>query len=253
LLLGNQGLDPIAQAATVSSNAPGYRMNLSFTITSTQLVAPLTGSASAVVDPPDDAASMSMTMQVPQSAQSLGTSTLRLGMILEGQDLYVKFPPSVVSELSSLGGKPWVEENLAKTAGLTGLSSLDDDPAGVLRELETGAGSVVDEGQQLVDGVPTTHYHAELSLYRLLGKLPSALRPVFQQITQGQSVPIDVWIDAHDLVRRVVMDLTLSTPNGPALQETATADLGDYGPQPRPTPPPANQVTDASAFAGLSS
>jgi hypothetical protein len=170
----------------------------------------------------------------------------------------VKFPRSLVNRLPSLGGKPWLEENLTSVAGVPGVSSLGydpsmSDPSAVLRELNTGAGSVVNEGQQVLDGVQSTHYHARLGVDRLLGKLPPAARALLGQIMQGQGVPIDVWIDAHNLVRRVVMSLALGAPSGPSLHETATADFSDYGPQPRPTPPPADQVTDGSSVAGLSS
>lgn len=254
----SHAVDPVAQAASVSSNAPGYRVNLSFTITSSQLGAPVSGSGTAVVDPPDHAASMSLEMdmsQDPEAVQELGTSTMQLGMVLDGQDLYVKLPQAIVNQLPSLGGKAWVEESLAKATALPGLSSLGGDPAtsdpgAILQELRAGADNVTDEGQQQVDGVQTTHYGGEINLDRLLGNLPSGDRAALEQLTQGQGVPIDVWIDAHDLVRRVVMSITLNAPNGPSLQETATTDITDYGPQPRPTPPPPGQVTDGSSIDG---
>jgi hypothetical protein len=253
----SQSVDPIAQAASVSSDASGYRMNLGFTITSSQLGGPISASGSAVVDPPDHAASMSLDMdlsQEPQAVAALGSSTMRLGMVLVGQDLYVRLPQAIVGHLPSLGGKPWVEENLGHAIGLPGLSSLGSDPGtsdpgAILKELRAGADSVTDEGQQRVDGVQTTHYWGELSFEPLLGNLPAADRAVVQQLTQGQGVPIDVWIDAHDLVRRVVMSLTLNAPDGVSLQETATTDITDYGPQPRPMAPPPDQVTDGSSIS----
>ena len=82
----------------------------------------------------------------------------------------------------------------------------------------------------------TTHYAATVSLDRLFGKLATLDKAVLQQIIPGQDVPIDVWIDARNLVRRVVMTLTIDVPNGPSMQETATADITDYGPQPRRHP-----------------
>lgn len=259
MLLGNQSVDPIAQAATVSSNAPGYRMQMSFTITSAQLDGPISGTASGVVDPPDHAASMSLAMdlsQVPQVAQALGSSQLQMGMVLLGQDVYVKFPKALIDQLPSLGGKPWIETNAAKVAGLPGLSSVDDNPTtsnptAVLKELQGGADGVTNVGQQVVDGVQTTHYQGELSFNRLWGNMPSSLRGVLQQITQGQGITVDVWVDAHNLVRRVVMSFTLGVANGPSVQETSTADFSDYGPQPRPTPPPASQVSDGSVIPGV--
>lgn len=261
-LSGNQAVDPIAQAATVSSDTPGYKMNLSVVVTSSQLSAPISASARAVVDPPAHAASMTVGIdasQLAQADQGLGSGKVQMGMVLVGQDMYMRFPRAMLTALPSLGGKPWVEINVANAAHVSGLSSLGDNPAmsdpqAVLQELQSVANGVVNDGHQRVDGVLTTHYAATVSLDRLYGKLASLDKAVLQQIIPGQDVPIDVWIDAHNLVRRVVMTLTIDVPNGPSMQETATADITDYGPQPRPTPPPADQVTDASSLvAGLPS
>jgi hypothetical protein len=49
------------------------------------------------------------------------------------------------------------------------------------------------------------------------------------------------------------MSLSLHAGGGVALQETVTADIGDYGPQPRPTPPSADQVQDLSSLIHLGS
>jgi hypothetical protein len=254
----NQALDPIAQAATVSAHAPGYKMELSYLITSSQLDAPITASGSAVVDPPDHAASMSLTMQVPQGALPIGGSTLQMGMVLDGQDVYLKLPQALAGRLPGLGAKPWIEVNAAKASGLPGLSSLGDsststDPGEMLQELRANAASVTNEGQQLVGGVQTTHYLAEFNLDQFLPNLPSSEQALLQKLIQNQNITVDVWIDSHHLVRRMVLLLALSLGGGPSLQENVTANFSDYGPQPRPTPPPASQVTDASSLAGLSS
>jgi hypothetical protein len=258
-LLGNQAIDPIAQAATTSAGAPGYRMNMTLNITSPQLPAPISATGSAVVDVPDKAVSMSLDMdlsQLPGTTQVLGSSTMRLGAILDGGVIYVQFPQSIVARLPTLAGKSWLKVNIAKAAGLPGFSSLGadptaSDPSQALQELKAGADSVTNEGQQWVDGVRTTHYRAQLNLDRMLPHVPPAQRALLQRLVQGE-IPIDVWVDAHHLVRRIDMFLALSLGTGPSLQETMTADFTDYGPQPRPTPPPADQVTDASGIAGVS-
>jgi hypothetical protein len=255
----NPAVDPVAQAATDSAGAPGYRMNLSIEITSPQLGVPLSTTGSAVVDPPDHALSMSLAIdmsQVPGAAQALGSSTMETDTVLDGQDVYVKFPQVVVDHLSSLGGKPWIEVNAAEEGGLPGLSSLGDDPnasdpSQMLQELRAAGDSVVNEGPQEIDGVQTTHYQSDLSPDSVLAKVPSAGRALLQRMVQGE-IPVDVWIDAHHLVRRMTMFLALSVPDGPSLQESITADFTDYGPQPRPTPPPASQVTALSSLAGVS-
>lgn len=258
VLLGNGAADPIAQAATVSANAPGYRLTMGFTITSPQMATPISASASAVVDTPDHAVAMSLVMQAPDAGQSAGTSTLRLAMILEGQNAYVKLPQALAGQVPKLGGRPWIEFNEAKAFGLPALSTLGEspnsDPTAILQELRAGADSITDEGQQLIDGVQTTHYHAEISLDRALSKsdLPSSLRTFVQKLIQSQRIPVDVWVDAHHLVRRINMFLAISVGGGPSLQESTTTDFSDYGPQPRPTPPPADQVTDGNNLAGSS-
>jgi hypothetical protein len=256
----NQAVDPIAQAASASSNQPGFRMNMTFSITSPAFGAPIAASGTAVVDPRDKAAAMSLRFdysQLPQAAQALGGGTLQLAMIVDGRDLYVKLPQAVVNKVAKLGGKPWVKVNVAKAAGVPGLSSLGgdpttSDPAAMLQELRAGAGSVTNAGQQQVDGVQTTHYRAALSPERLWSNVPSSERALAQKLMGSAEIPVDVWIDAHHLVRRVTMSLALGSPSGPGLQETFTADISDYGPQSRPTPPSADQVTDASNLgAGL--
>lgn len=263
----SQVTDPIAQAATVSSNAPGYRMNLSLTMTSPAFSAPILASGSAVVDPRDHAVSMSIAFdfsQLPQVAQSLGSTTMQMRMLLDGQVMYMKLPQTILNAAPTLAGKPWIKVNLAKVTGIPGLSSLGNDPttndpSQMLQYLRAASDGVTAEGQQQVDGVQTTHYLAQLSLDRLPGGLPPADQAAIQQAlsklrqaTQSQDLPVEVWIDAHHLVRRMAMSIALNPPTGPALQETATADMSDYGPQPRPTPPPADQVKDLSSLASLS-
>jgi hypothetical protein len=115
----------------------------------------------------------------------------------------------------------------------------------------------VNEGQEQVDGFQTTHYHAQLSFDRLADTVPSPERDALQQelsklqqVAQTSDFPIDVWIDSHQLVRRVVMSLDLHLPNGPSMHESVTMDVSHYGPQPRPVTPPPDQVQDLSGLAG---
>lgn len=252
----NQSVDPVAQAASLSASAPGWRMNMQFTVSSPQFGAPIEGSATAVVDPPDHAISMSLAMdlsQIPQAAQMLG-GTMRIGMVLDGDEMYMKFPPAMARLLPTLGGKPWLEANLSKLTGVPGLSSFGgdpttSDPAQMLQYLRAASDGITDEGTQVLDGVRTMHYRVLLNLDHVPTADQAALSQL-ERVAGGQDVPFDVWIDAHHLVRRIVMSLTLKTPNGPSLQETLDAHLYDYGPQPRPTPPPADQVSQLTSLLG---
>jgi hypothetical protein len=267
LLLGSGGTglgSPIAQAATLSSSAPGFRMHMSMEITSSALGAPITATGTGVVDLRDHSSAMSLAMNLgddSQVTQQLGSPTLRVDTILNGATAYVKMPAALTSALGT-SGRPWIKVDLGQLSGIPGLSSLADgpntsDPSQTLEMLQSVSGGVVNLGQQPVDGVETTRYQANLSLARLADNLPSAERSLgrqvlstLQQAAPGGEFPVDVWIDAHHLVRRVVTSLDLSLPNGQNLQEVVTVDVGDYGARTPPATPPADKVFDASNLVG---
>jgi len=259
----NPTADPIAQAATVSSQAPGYRMHLGLTMSSSAFPGAITGYGDAVIDPRHQSASTSLTIDfsaVPQAAQALGGTAVTMNVIVDGRVAYLKLPQALLDQVPSFGDKPWVKMNLAKTSGIPGLFSTGgdpttSDPGQMLRYLSAASDSVTNEGSQRVDGVQTTHYHAQLSLDRLAAHVPAADQAPIQQAlsklreaTGTTGLPVDVWVDAHQLVRRTAVSMSLHVAGGPSLQETVVADLSDYGPQPRPAIPPAGQVQDASGL-----
>ena len=257
---GNELSDPIAQAATRSSSSAGFRMHISLQMTSSALRAPITAEGRATVDLRDRASTMSLVMNLgnePQVIQALGSSEMRMEMVLDGNAVYAKLPPAMTARLP-MPGKQWIKIDLGKLAGLPGLSALSSnptatDPSRILQWLKPVSDSVVAAGQQRVNGIVTTHYQAQLSLDRLADGLSATDRALakkalslFETVAQGHSFPVDVWVDAHQLVRRISITISLGLPNGPSMQETETVDLSHYGPQPRPVLPPAEQVYSAS-------
>jgi hypothetical protein len=255
---------PIAEAATLSSSTAGYRMHMSIEVGSSALSQPVTATGSGVVDLRERASSMSMVMKLgndPQVVQALGSSTLRMSMVSTGAAAYVKLPSALTASLPT-SGKRWIEVDLSRLSQIPGLSSLANnptasDPRQILQSLRSVSDSVVEEGTQRIDGDVTTHYHAQLSLTHLADGLPPAERDMAQKMLSTLSqalptgaLPVDVWIDTHHLVRRVVMALDLNLPTGPSLQETVTIDLSHYGPQRRPVAPPPDQVFALGALPG---
>jgi len=268
VLLGSSGTQlggPIAQAATLSSRTPGYRMHMSMEITSSALSTPVTATGTGVIDLRDHASALSFAMNLgdePQVTQVLGSSTMRVEMVLDGATAYMRLPSALTASLGT-SGRQWIKADLSKLSGVPGLSSLANgpttsDPAQTLQELRSVSGTVVDLGQQRVDGFGTTHYQAQMSVDRLAGTVPPAERSAMEQVlsTLKQAlptgaIPVDVWIDADHLVRRVTTTLDLSLPTGGTnLQETVTVDIGDYGAQQPPAIPPADQVLDLSSLTG---
>ena len=264
LLFGSGGSpvsSPIAQAATLSSSSPGYRMHMTVQVTSSALSSPITATGSGIVDLRDQASSMSLTMDLgndPRVVQALGGSTLRMDMVTEGSAIFVKLPTALTASLPT-SGKQWIEVDLAKLSSVPGLSSLAgnptaSDPRQILQSLRSVSDSVVDEGPQRIGRVATTHYHAQLSLTHLADALPAGERGAATKALSALptgGLPIDVWIDPHHLVRRVVMALDINAPSGPSLDETVTVDLDHYGPQHRPAPPASGDVLQLNSLAGL--
>lgn len=251
--------DPIAQAATLSSNAPGYRMNMAMSISGSTLTQPITAYGSAIVDLRDQAESMSLTMDLsgePAAAQALGSTAMNIGLIQEHGTVYMRMPAAVMQAIPGFDGKRWLKMDISKIAGAPGVSSLSSnptisDPSRMLEYLRAESSSITNEGSQRVDGVETTHYHAILDLSDLAANLPPSQQAKVQQALSQleqeagvQGVPFDVWVDAQHLVRRIGMSISLHTANGASGEVAMTADLTDYGPQPQPTLPPDDQVED---------
>jgi hypothetical protein len=70
--------------------------------------------------------------------------------------------------------------------------------------------------------------------------------------TGVSSLPVDVWVDAHRLVRRMTIALSLPS-EGQRLQIRMTIELFGFGATAPVTPPPVAETYDATntALAGL--
>lgn len=249
----NGVVDPVAAAAVRSSDAPGYREAMTMTVTGANGM-DVTANGKASVDPSSHMAEITLAMNLPDSeqlVQALGSNTLRLTEIVDGTTIYMKLPSAVMGQLSTLG-KSWISLNLAKLGNLPDASSLfnspSSDPAEMLEYLRAASDSVVAEGRQMVDGVETTKYQAEVDLSRVADALPSSEQPAAQEAISAMeqegapsSYPVDVWIDANKLVRKFEMSLDM-TSSGQGVDIGIVANIFDYGPQPQLAPPPSGDV-----------
>jgi hypothetical protein len=262
----SSALDPVAQAASASTSKPGYRMTLSLQLSSSSLPSAITGTGTGSFDLTDHVGSITMDMNLgssPQVVQALGGSTFHTEEVLQGLTVYMKLPAALASRLP--GAKPWLKLDLQKAAsaaGIPGLSSLTSSPAGsdpsqFLQYLRAASGAVTSVGAETVDGVPTTHYRAQIALDRVAGMLSSDSRAAAKQAiaamekTTGlHDLPVDVWIDAAHLVRRIAMTFDENVQAGQSIHMKMSMDFTDYAPQPRPAAPSSDQVTDLTALLG---
>ncbi len=259
---GSNVIDPVAQAATISNAAPGFRMTMSMQI-SVPTSAAVTATGSDVFDVKGRTGSFALDMNVPQGLSGSSGGTMHIAEIIRPGAIYMKLPGSVTGALS--GGKPWVKIDLAKVAaasGMSGLSSLtqnplSSDPSQFLQYLRGVSGNVTVVGGDWVDNQATTHYRATIDLNKLADSLPSSLQAtvkrslgMLQSLAHVSGLPLDVWIDNHHLVRRIELSFgATGALAGAGVSMTMQIDFPQYGPQAPPALPPADQV---GTLGGLS-
>jgi hypothetical protein len=242
----------LTRAADLSSDAAGYKLDM--VMAETVSGQTINISANGSYTPKSHEASMTMDMALP----AIAGGEQQFQMVLANDTLYMKFPTALTSQIPY--GKPWMSfdlHSLSQAANLPGLGSLIDssstlsDPGEYLDFLRAAtAGSVIDDGQETVGGVQTTHYQAELQFSKLPDALPAADRSSTQQLINGleskakvPNFPADVWIDGSGLVRRIMMNMK-ETVLGHQADTQVTENFSDYGTQPPPTIPAAAQTTN---------
>jgi len=107
-------------------------------------------------------------------------------------------------------------------------------------------------GTQKVNGVATTHYHAFVDYNRIAATAAPPLRPAARQnaqtlkrLTGTTALPIDVWVDAQQHVRRVALHLQACVP-GYKFAESVTFTILRYASAPPVRVPPPAQLTDVT-------
>lgn len=241
----SQSATPVIRAADVTAGAPGYR---------------LAGAATITVDGAQGR-SVHMTMSGSFDRRDrLGRMTavanvvghrLQVSELLSALTVYM--PTNAVPNAAKLaGGKHWLRLDMSRAIGGAGISSLPTatDPSQFVDYLRAVSSGVTNAGRATVRGVPTTHYRATIDLDKYPGLVAPAQRQAVVtsvknlEATLGSHViPLDVWVDSRHLVRRMRLSFG-ECVSGAHFRFALTAELYDYGPQPRPRIPPASQTYD---------
>lgn len=145
-------------------------------------------------------------------------------MIAVGNTVYLN-----TSQLGLSGVKPWITLPASSTSNgwdYTQFAQTAFDGAKLLSQLK----QVTVVGNETVKGVVTTHYRGQLDLAQALTALGSsggglnqlgAAGGSIQSILASTSVPMNVWIDGQDRMRRFTMSMDL----GPVIN----AVIGAFG------------------------
>jgi hypothetical protein len=244
-MLGGGGGGPLAQAAEVTQQSPGFAFEIAITAS--------VGGHSVRI-----AGAGSMDERDVEGTMTLRIGATRLLEIIKNPYVYVKLPSS--DSAAGSGGKRWVRANLdaysqaigTEATGTGGALGANTTAPTQMLDWLKASGQVSTLGEQSVRGVATTHYHAlvDVSRYAAMSAPPNraAMERYAQElerITGTSSLPIDVWVDAGQRLRRFSTALQLCTVQGP-LTESITMTIYEYGRQPVLTAPAPSEAIDVT-------
>jgi hypothetical protein len=191
-------LDPVAQAAQRTTDVPGAHFVLSWVAEE--------GGETVEFRGPGEIADhgRKLHMRITMPAGILGMKGLAGGDVTFealSANGYFYFRGGPFSQLA--GGK-WVRTK----KGEPGLQLGQNDPSKMLEYLHATS-EVEARGEDTVRGVQTTRYEARIQLDRVADRVSPEAARTLRQLTDGagiKEIPLDVWVDDDNLVRRLTMD-----------------------------------------------
>jgi len=182
----------------------------------------------------------------------------KLEVIQDGDIAYIHFP-LIAKDLPA--GKTWIKGDAkdlsqADAGQMSQFGSLaGTDPRDVFGLLKAVSGSIEAVGSEKIRGAETSHYRATIDLAKVEQLVPEAQRESLGGIDQTAKqaglteLPLDIWIDADQRVRKLSIDLDAKQPGTEAsLKAAVVVELYDYGTPLELDLPPADQVADAATL-----
>ncbi len=160
-------------------------------------------------------------------------------------------------ESSAFPGAPtnteWISIDFAAVSAQMGinLEAFRQNGAGQLAYLSEVT-EVEEVGTETVRDAETTHYRFVTDLAALAESGPEALRPSYEQLielTGAEEIPTQVWIDADDLVRRIVTDFEIDQ-QGQQVTQQSTIEYFDFGVEVDVQSPPESDTVDITELGG---
>ena len=245
-------LDPVAQAATRTSDVSTLRFSMELKMQVPAVATAIPVTADGAIDAAAHRMRLSMDLSKAAALSGRSEAPTRMTLIEDGLTMYMS---GAALGAALPDGKSWVSLDLSKMSGLPGvdLSSLTSgptDPRTSLAQLEK-AGNVVKVGSGEVRGASTTRYSVLVDLRQGLDKLEGAQREAMETLldrlgTAGRYVPADVWVDEDGYLRRFRMAI----PNylGTGSSFSLTMDLFAFGEPVAIDVPAPSDVADLTAL-----
>jgi hypothetical protein len=246
-------LDPVAQAADATTHAGGAQMSITGSVSLTG-AAPITFSGGGDFNFSAGEGRVTLSMAgLPASVEAaLHDESLTMTELFKAGSIYIA-SPLFASKLP--GGAGWMKFDIARVGQAMGLDpssvmSGGVNPANYLNYLKDAGSAVSVVGHDTVRGASTTHYATTIDLVKVAESQPGANRPQIRAALQkvlaemgASTVPVDVWIDRHDLVRRIEMAMGVGS-GGQRAQMSFRAEYFNFGATPSVDVPSAGEVFD---------
>jgi hypothetical protein len=246
-------IDPVAEAASKSSDAGGVKVSMNATFSMGSVTGGLT--AEGVFDKDAGDLTIDLSNIAPGTPQTPALGELHMLYTTEnGHTVVYAGLPALEGVLP--GGKTWIKADVDRLAQLAGvnlgqsLGQATQNPADVL-ELLRAAGTVEEAGHDTIDGTPATLYHATIDLQKAAEAKGVPDELVQRMLDSGitPQIPVDVWIGDDGLLRQVRMEYDASS-NGQPISLLLTMTLSDWGTDVTVEAPADEQVFDATELAG---
>jgi hypothetical protein len=151
-----------------------------------------------------------------------GGLSATLDAVMNGTVFYLRSP---LFSATIPTGKTWLKldlQKLGKAANLDFGALLSQDPSQAFAQV-AASGSVVEVGDEKIDGVDTTHYRARVDP----SKVPQGAK--IQALTKAKYGPYHVWVGKDDgYVHRIQVSYSYST-NGVRQAVATTTTFSDFG------------------------
>ncbi|MGH9002227.1 MAG: hypothetical protein ACRDYV_03780 [Acidimicrobiia bacterium] len=216
---------------------------------------------------------MSLNMDMASIIPGTPPGGATISTIVDGKAVYMRFPDELAAGLP--GGKRWARMDLAALSADAGIdvASLaaqfnSSDPLANIALLTGAAGEVTELGAEDVRGTSTRHLRMTVDLQKATEQLAARLSgPTAERlqaaVTQAAAtvgvtqMPIEAWIDADGLPRRLAYEMDLSkakVPGAEGAPATGTARVSmeffDFGSDVDVDLPPADETIDFAELLG---
>ncbi len=236
-------VDPVAQAATTTSHAAGYR--LAATIDATGSTGTVHGTMAGVIDTAQHTGAFTLN-------ESVGGQAVSIDERLSGTTIYMKLPGQPALKRLT-GGKPWLKLDFSRALGafgLGGLTTQSGNPAQFVDYLRAVGVKTQRLGTETIDGTQTTHYHVVVDLDSYPKLFPPARRAAaargvstLEGAIGSHTMPMDAWVDSQKMLRRMSFSFS-ECVQSQRLKLGMTMNLSNYGQQTVPSAPSPAQAYD---------